>query len=54
MASADLTALSRVVAEVAAGRLQVPIQRTFALEQVGQAIADFGTGTRGKLAISFC
>jgi hypothetical protein len=30
----------------------VPIQRTYRLEELGQAMADFAAGTRGKLAVS--
>ncbi len=51
-ASADAATLDRLAAEVAAGRLKTPIQRTYALDQVGEAFAAFAAGTRGKLAIS--
>jgi hypothetical protein len=37
---------------VVAGSLRVPIQRTYRLEELGQAMADFAAGTRGKLAVS--
>ena len=36
----------------AAGRLVIPIQRTYRLEQVPQALDEFAAGTRGKLAIA--
>ena len=51
-ASSDAATLDRLAAEVAAGRLQTPIQQTYALDQIGEAFAAFGTGTRGKLAIA--
>jgi NADPH:quinone reductase-like Zn-dependent oxidoreductase len=51
-ASSDAATLDRLAAEVAAGHLQPPIQQTYALDQVGEAFAAFGTGTRGKLAIA--
>src|SRR4051812_32903829 len=41
--------LEQLAAEAAAGRLVVPIQRTYRLEQVPQALDDFAAGTRGKL-----
>ena len=48
----DVATLDRLVAEVAAGRLKTPIQRTYRLDEVGQAMADFAAGTRGNLAIT--
>jgi NADPH:quinone reductase-like Zn-dependent oxidoreductase len=51
-ADPEVATLDRLAAEVAAGRLRAPIQRTYALDQIGQAMADFGAGTRGKLAVS--
>ncbi len=48
----DAATLDRLAAEVASGRLRTLISRTFALDQVGDAFAAFGTGTRGKLAVS--
>ena len=52
MANPDAATLDRLAGEVVAGRLRVPIQRNYPLEAVGEAMADFGAGTRGKLAIS--
>jgi NADPH:quinone reductase-like Zn-dependent oxidoreductase len=52
MANADAATLDRLAAEVVAGRLRVPIQRTYPLDQIGQAMADFAAGTRGNLAVS--
>jgi NADPH:quinone reductase-like Zn-dependent oxidoreductase len=51
-ASSDAATLDRLAAEVAAGRLKTPIQRTYRLAEVGQALADFAAGTRGNLAIA--
>ena len=51
-ASPDAATLDRLAAEVAAGRLKTPIQRTYQLDEVGQAMADFAAGTRGNLAIA--
>lgn len=44
--------LDRLAGEVAEGRLRVPVQRTYKLEEVPQAIADFAAGSLGKLAIN--
>ncbi|MBI3966261.1 MAG: NADP-dependent oxidoreductase [Chloroflexi bacterium] len=52
MATPDATTLERLAAEIAAGRLRVPVQRTYRLEEVPQALADFSAGTRGKLAVT--
>jgi len=51
-ASSDAATLDRLAAEVAAGRLKTPIQHTYTLDQLGDAIAAFGAGTRGKLAVA--
>jgi NADPH:quinone reductase-like Zn-dependent oxidoreductase len=51
-ANPDAATLDRLAAEVAAGRLKTPIQRTYRLNEVGQAMADFAAGTRGNLAIA--
>jgi NADPH:quinone reductase-like Zn-dependent oxidoreductase len=50
MANPDAATLDRLAAEVAAGRLRVPIQRTYPLAQAGQAFADF-SGALGKVVI---
>lgn len=44
--------LERLAGEAAAGRLVIPIQRTYRLEEVPQALDDFAAGTRGKLVIA--
>jgi NADPH:quinone reductase len=50
MANPDAGTLDRLAAEVAAGRLRVPIQRTYPLDQASQALADF-SGALGKVVI---
>jgi len=44
--------LSALANAVATGELRVPITKTYGLDQVGQALKDFGAGALGKLAIS--
>jgi NADPH:quinone reductase-like Zn-dependent oxidoreductase len=51
-ANPDAATLDRLAAEVAAGRLETPIQQTYSLDRVGEAFAAFAAGTRGKLAVS--
>ena len=51
MANPDAVTLDRLAAEVAAGRLQVPIQQTYPLAEAGQAFADF-SGALGKVVIA--
>ena len=51
-ANPDTATLDRLAADVVAGRLRVPIQRTYQLDELGQAMADYTAGTRGKLAVS--
>ena len=51
MAMPDTATLERLGGEAAAGRLRVPIRRTYALAEAPQALYDFGSGTLGKLAI---
>jgi hypothetical protein len=43
--------LDRLAADVAAGRLRLPISRTYDLDAAPQALEDFPAGTLGKLAI---
>ena len=52
MAMPGAPVLSSLGAETAAGRLRVPIQRQYRLEEVPQALGDFGQGTLGKLAVA--
>ena len=44
--------LESLASDVLAGRLRLPIQRTYALADVPQAFVDFAAGTIGKLAIN--
>jgi NADPH:quinone reductase-like Zn-dependent oxidoreductase len=44
--------LEAIAADVVSGKLVVPVQRTYPLEAVPEAIADFGCGTLGKLAVT--
>ncbi len=43
--------LARITAEVASGRITVPIQRTITLDQVPDALASGASGARGKTTI---
>jgi NADPH:quinone reductase-like Zn-dependent oxidoreductase len=52
MADPDSTTLDRLAADVASGRIVVPITRTYELREAPQAVADFPAGTVGKFAIS--
>jgi NADPH:quinone reductase-like Zn-dependent oxidoreductase len=52
MASLRPAPLEELAWRVVAGELVVPIQRTYQLDEVPQAFADFNTGTLGKLAIT--
>jgi NADPH:quinone reductase-like Zn-dependent oxidoreductase len=44
--------LDRLAAAAAAGTLRIPVQHTYRLEQVPQAVRDFSNGTLGKLAVT--
>jgi len=44
--------LDRLATAVVEGDLTVPIDRTYALQDAGQALKDFTAGKRGKLAIT--
>jgi NADPH:quinone reductase-like Zn-dependent oxidoreductase len=52
MAGPNQTALERLGADAAAGRLRVPVTRTYPLADVPQALADFAAGALGKLAVT--
>jgi NADPH:quinone reductase len=43
--------LAELAGEVVAGRLRVPVQRSYALADVPRAFVDFAAGTLGKLAV---
>lgn len=44
--------LDRLATAVVKGDLTVPIDRTYELQEAGQALQDFTAGKRGKLAIT--
>jgi NADPH2:quinone reductase len=52
VATPDPDMLARLAAEVAAGRLRVPIQRTYRLDEVPRALADFAAPHAGKLGVA--
>jgi NADPH2:quinone reductase len=52
MANPETSILEQLASAIVAGELRVPIHRTYSLDQIGQAMADFGGGTLGKLAIA--
>jgi NADPH:quinone reductase-like Zn-dependent oxidoreductase len=51
-ASPDGERLAYLAHEVAAQRLRVAIQRSYALDEIPQGFADFAAGTCGKLAVT--
>lgn len=52
MADPTATTLDRLAAEVVAGRLEVPVSRTYPLDQTPRALTDFTQGKLGKLALT--
>jgi NADPH:quinone reductase-like Zn-dependent oxidoreductase len=52
VANPDGPTLDRLAGDAAAGRLRVPVSRTYALNDVPTAFADFAAGTVGKLAVT--
>jgi NADPH:quinone reductase-like Zn-dependent oxidoreductase len=52
VATREPAALEKIAAQVAAGEIIVPVQRSYRLDEVPQAFADFAAGTMGKLAVS--
>ncbi len=51
VASPVTATLEHLAGEVAAGKLTVPVQETYTLAEVPQALADFASGKLGKLAV---
>jgi NADPH:quinone reductase-like Zn-dependent oxidoreductase len=51
MANPAPATLDRLAADLAAGRVTVPVERTYPLAEVPAAFGDFAGGTRGKIAI---
>jgi NADPH:quinone reductase-like Zn-dependent oxidoreductase len=52
MATPTADTLDRLAADVAAGRLTVPVTRTYPLAEAPAAFGDFAAGTLGKIAIT--
>ena len=52
MANPATTTLDQLAKSVADGALKVPIQRTYVLADAPRALADFASGTLGKLAVT--
>jgi len=53
MANPATATLDRIAADAAAGRITVPVGRTYPLADVPAAFGDFSGGTLGKLAVTF-
>jgi len=51
IANPSAETLQRLAADVAAGRIRVPVTATYTLEQAPQALTDYRSGALGKLAI---
>jgi NADPH2:quinone reductase len=51
-ASPQRSLLETLAGEVAAGRLRIPVMRSYTLDEVPNAFADFAAGTLGKLAVT--
>lgn len=52
MATPAAATLDRLAADAAAGRINIPVHRTYPLSEVPAAFGDFAGGTLGKLAIT--
>jgi len=52
IANLDPSVLTGVADAVLAGRLRMPVQRSYALSEVPKAFDDFAAGTLGKLAVT--
>jgi NADPH2:quinone reductase len=52
MAGPAQPVLDHLAAEAAAGRIVVPVARTYSVNEIPEAYAHFGSGVLGKLAIS--
>jgi hypothetical protein len=52
MADPNAETLSRLADDVVAGLLSVPVTATYRLDEAGLALADYGAGALGKLAVS--
>jgi NADPH:quinone reductase-like Zn-dependent oxidoreductase len=52
MANPTPETLDRLAADLAAGRITVPVTRTYTIDEVPAAFSEFTSGTRGKIAIT--
>ncbi|HEV7707469.1 MAG TPA: alcohol dehydrogenase catalytic domain-containing protein [Asanoa sp.] len=52
MATPTTDTLDRLAADAAAGRINVPVSRTYALAEAPAAFGDFASGTVGKIGIT--
>jgi NADPH:quinone reductase-like Zn-dependent oxidoreductase len=52
MAMPNPQMLADLAAAVANGSLRIPITNTYGLDQIGQALKDFGSGSLGKIAVA--
>jgi NADPH:quinone reductase-like Zn-dependent oxidoreductase len=52
MASPARATLDRLAADVAAGRIRVPVTATYPLEETARAFTDYGAGALGKLSVT--
>jgi len=52
MATQTPDSLYRLATDVAAGKLRVPVRRTYPLQDVPQAISDFAAGSLGKFGVT--
>jgi threonine dehydrogenase-like Zn-dependent dehydrogenase len=52
MADAGAKTLNYLAAEVAEGRLDVPIAQTFTLDEASEAMRAFGASKHGKIAVA--
>jgi NADPH:quinone reductase len=52
MAMQTPESLHRLATDVAAGKLRVPVRRTYALQEVPKAISDFAAGSLGKFGVT--
>ena len=51
MATPTTATLDRLATDAATGKLEVPVSRSYTLDEVPTAFGDFAGGTVGKLAI---
>lgn len=52
IAQPERSLLESLAADIVAGRLRMPVQRSYNLDEVPKAFTDFAAGTLGKLAVA--